>query len=131
MVAVTCRAEVYDQQTAKLFAETSYTREESTVLKANYALMSQVTTLTGVTVTDTKRGTLVLSIQAEGVWLYQWNTAHLEVLARRIAGERKQDALALVLREEGIQAASILLSGSEQTTLPADPSRIIITVASE
>lgn len=131
MVVVTCRVEVYDHQTAKLFAETSYIREEGAALRAKYALMSQVTTLTGVTVTDTKRGTLALSIQAEGVWVYWWNTAHLEVLARRIAGEWKQDALALVLREEGVQAASILLSESEHVTLPVDPSRIMITVAGE
>ncbi len=130
-VMVTCRGEVYDQQAAKLFAATSFSREESAALKANYALMSQVMALTGVTVTDPKRGTLALSIQAEGVWVYRWNTAHLEVLARRIAGERKQDALALVLHEEGIQAASILLSGSEHVTLPVDPGRIIITVAGE
>jgi hypothetical protein len=131
-VAVTCRAEVYNQQTARLFAETSYAREASAALGVNYALTSQVTTtLTGVTVTDPKRGTLALSIQAEGVWVYWWNTAHLEILARRIAGERKQDALALVLREEGVQAASILLSGSEHVTLPVDPSRITITVAGE
>ncbi len=130
-VAMTCRSEVYDQQTARLFAETSYAREANAALRANYALMSQVTTLTGVTVTDPKRGTLVLSIQAEGIWVYQWSLKHLEVLAKQIAGTQKQEALALLLCEEGVQTASMHLTGSEQTTLPADPSRITITVAGE
>jgi len=131
-VAVTCRAEVYDQQATSRIAAISFTQETSAALESDYALVGQVTTtLTSVTVTDTKRGTLTLSIEAEGMWVYQWRPKHLEALARRIAGARKQEALALVLREEGVKTASMHLSGSEQTTLPADPSRIIIKVADE
>jgi hypothetical protein len=52
----------------------------------------------------------------------------LQALAKRIAGARKQDALALLQSLEGAQAATMHLSGSERATLPADPSRIIITV---
>lgn len=55
----------------------------------------------------------------------------LQALAKRIAGARKQDALAFLLREEGVQAVNMLLSGSERVMLPADPSRIIITVGGE
>jgi hypothetical protein len=132
MVAVTCRSEVYDQQAAKLFAAVSFTQESSTALGTNYALKGQVTTtFVGVKVTDTKRGMLILSIEADGMWVYQWSQAHLETLAGRIAGTRKQEALALLLREEGVQTASIQLTGREQTTLPADPSRIIIHVVGE
>jgi len=59
---------VFDQHGARLFAAISFTQEVSAALGANYALVSQITTtLVGVTVTDTKRGTLALSIQAEGV----------------------------------------------------------------
>ena len=131
-VAVTCRTEVYDQQAALRLAASSLTRETSTTLGANYALVGQVTTtLVGVSVTDTKLGTLALSIEAGGVWVYQWSSAHLEVLARQITGASQQEALALVLREEGVQAASIHLSGSEGTTLPADPGQIRIAVAGE
>jgi hypothetical protein len=131
-VKVACQSEVFDQHTARLFAAISFTQEVSAALGANYALVSQITTtLAGVTVTNTKRGTLALSIQAEGVWVYQWSLTRLQALAKRIAGARKQDALALLLREEGVQAANMLLSGSERATLPADPSRIIITVGGE
>jgi len=130
-VAVTCRTEVYDQQAALRLAASSFTQEVTIALGADYALGSQVTTtLVGVMVTDPKRGTLTLSIEAGGVWVYQWSPAHLEALARRIAGTQKQEALALVLREEGVQSASIHLAGSEKTTLPTDPNWIIISVAS-
>ena len=88
-----------------------------------------MTTIVGVSLTDTKLGTLALSIEARGVWVYQWSPKHLETLARQIAGAQKQEALALVLREEGVQTASIRLAGNEQTTLPEDPSQIIINVA--
>jgi hypothetical protein len=131
-VAVTCRAEVYDQHAARQLAASSLTQETNTTLGANYALMGQVrTTLVGVRVTDPKRGTLTLSIVAEGVWVYQWSQAHMEALARGIASTPKQEALVRLLHTEGVERASMHLSGSEQTTLPADPSRIIITVAGE
>jgi len=132
MVAVTCQAEVFDQQAALRLAATSFTREAIVALGATYAPVSRVTTtLVGVTVIDTKRGTLALSIQADGMWVYRWSLAHLEALARQIAGARKQDALAFLQSLAGVQAASILLSGREQTTLPADPSWISISVAGE
>lgn len=131
-VAVTCRAEVYDQHAARQLAASSLTQGTNTTLGSNYALVGQVmTTLVGVKVTDPKRGTLTLSIVAEGLWVYRWSQAHLEALARGIAGTPKQEALAHLLHKEGVEMASIHLSGSEQTTLPVDPSRIIITVAGE
>ena len=131
-VTVTCRVEVYDQRVAEKLAATSFTQEVTTTLGTNYAPVSRVTTtLVGVTVTDTKRGTLTLSIEAGGVWVYQWSPKHLGTLAKRIAGTQKQEALVLLLREAGIQAASIHFSGGEGTALPADPSQILITVAGE
>jgi hypothetical protein len=131
-IKVTCQSEVYDQQAAQRLASGSFMQESRTALGANYAPVGKVTTtLVAVAVTDTKRGTLALSIEARGGWVYQWKLAHRKTLARRIAGMRKQEALALVLREEGVQTAGIDLAGSEQTTLPADPSRIIINVAGE
>jgi len=73
-VKVACQSEVFDQHAASRRAAISFTQEVSAALGANYALVGQITTmLVGVTVTDTKRGTLALSIQAEGVWVYQWN----------------------------------------------------------
>jgi hypothetical protein len=129
---VTCRGEVYDQQAALRLAAISFVQETTTALGPHYALVGQVTnTLVGVEVTDTKRGTLTLSTPAGGVWVYRWRPARMAALAKRIAGARKQAALALLQSLEGVQTASIHLAGSEQTTLPADPSRIIITVVGE
>jgi len=131
-VAVTCRAEVYDQQAALRLAASSFIQEMTTTLGTNYALEGRVTTtLVGVMVTDPKQGTLALSIESEGVWVYQWSLAHLRALAKRITGTRKQEALALVQSLAGVQTARILLTGSEPATLPADPSQILISVAGE
>jgi len=131
-VAVTCRSEVYDQHTALRLAASSFTRRTSAALGTPYALVGQVTTtLTSVMVTDPKLGTLALSTLAWGVWVYEWRLAYLQALAKRIAGARKQAALALLQSLEGVQTASIHLAGSDQTTLPADPSQIIIRVSGE
>jgi hypothetical protein len=131
-VKVACQSEVYDQHAARRLAAISFMQEVSAALGANYAQEGQLTTtIIGVMVTDTKRGTLVLSTEAVGVWVYQWNQARLQALVRRIAGARKQDVLVRLLREEGVQSVSIHLAGSERVMLPADPSRIIITVGGE
>jgi len=130
-VVVTCHGEVYDRQAALRLAAIFFTQETTTALGASYTLVGQVTTaLLGVAVTDVKRGTLTLSIEVGGMWVYQWSPAHLKAVAKRIAGARKQAALALLQSLEGVQTASIHLAGSEQTTLPTDPNRIIISVAS-
>jgi len=130
-VVVTCHGEVYDRQAALRLAAISFTQETTTALGASYTLVGQVTTaLLGVAVTDVKRGTLTLSIEVGGMWVYQWSPAHLKAVAKRIAGVRKQAALALLQSLEGVQSASIHLAGSEKTTLPTDPNRIIISVAS-
>jgi hypothetical protein len=130
-VVVTCHGEVYDRQAALRLAAISFTQETTTALGASYTLVGQVTTaLLGVEVTDVKRGTLTLSIKVGGMWVYQWSPAHLKAVAKRIAGARKQAALALLQSLEGVQTASIHLAGSEKTTLPTDPNRIIISVAS-
>ena len=131
-VAVTCRDEVYDQQAALRLAASSFTQEVTTTLGTNYAPVSRVTTtLRDVRMTDPKRGILTLSIEAGGVWVYQWDLKHLEALAKRITGTEMQEALVLLLREAGIQTVSIHLSESEGMTLPADPSQILIAVAGE
>ena len=131
-VAVTCRGEVYDQQAALRLAAISFTQETTIALGAHYTLLGQVTTtLTAVAVTAAKQGTLTLSIEVGGVWVYQWRLVHLEAVAKRIAGARRQAALVLLQSLEGVQTASIHLVGSEQSTLPADPGRIIITVVGE
>jgi len=130
-VVVACHGEVYDRQAALRLAAISFTQETTTALGASYTLVGQVTTaLLGVAVTDVERGTLTLSIEVGGMWVYQWSPAHLKAVAKRIAGTRKQAALALLQSLEGVQSASIHLAGSEQTTLPTDPNRIIISVAS-
>jgi len=130
-VVVTCHDEVYDRQAALRLAAISFTQETTTALGASYTLVVQATTaLLGVAVTNVKRGTLTLSIEVGGMWVYQWSPARLEALAKRIAGVPKQAALALLQSLEGVQSASIHLAGSEKTTLPTDPNRIIISVAS-
>jgi hypothetical protein len=78
-VKVACQSEVFDQHTTRRLAAISFTQEVSAAPGANYALVSQITTtLVGMTVTGTKRGTLALSIQAEGVWVYQWSLSGSE-----------------------------------------------------
>lgn len=131
-IEVACQSEVYDQQAARLFAAASFARESSTALGANSMLVGQVTTtLVGGVVTDMKRGPLVLTIEARGMWVYQWSPTYLRALAKRIAGVRKQNALALLHSLEEVQSAIIHQEGSEQAMLPADPSQIIMRVPSE
>ena len=128
-VAVTCTGEVYDRQAALSMAANLLRQEAARDPGPGYALVGTlVTDVTQVSVTDTKKGTLSLMVEAEGVWVYQFSAAQKQALARLLAGKSKQNAQALLLEQKGVTTAAIQFSGSNGNTLPSDPTQIIIVV---
>jgi hypothetical protein len=131
MVKVTCSGEVYDKQAAQMIASNLLKQQAARDPGPGYALVGNlVTTVTQVMVTDPKKGTLLLQVKAEGVWVFQFSDAQKRALANLIAGKSKQDAQALLLKQQGVAKADIMVSGGDGNTLPADPSQISIIVQS-
>jgi len=130
-VKVTCSGEVYDQQAAQLIASNLLKQQAAKTPGPGYALVGDLTTkVTQVMVTDPKKGTLLLQVKAEGIWVFQFSAAQKQALANLIAGKSKQNALALLVKQPGVAKADIVLSGGDGNTLPADPTQITIVVQS-
>jgi VCBS repeat-containing protein len=124
-VAVTCRGEVYDAQGAKVLAATLLAQQAAHTLGSSYKVVGEVTTqTTQVSMVDAHRGTLLLSVSAEGVWSYPYSQTRLHHLASLIAGKRVQDAKTLLLHAQGIRAVTITLSGGNGSMLPTNPDQI-------
>ena len=128
-VAVTCTGEVYDHQAAQSVAANLLRQEAARDPGSGYALVGNlVTDMRQVSLTDTKKGTLSLMVEAEGVWVYQFGAAQKQALAKLLAGKSTQNAQTLLLEQKGVTTAAIQFSGSNENTLPSDPTQIIIVV---
>jgi hypothetical protein len=130
-VKVTCSGEVYDQQAAQMIASNLLKQQAARDPGPGYALVGNlITKVTQVMVTDPKKGTLLLQVKAEGIWVFQFSDAQKRALANLIAGKSKQDAQALLVKQPGVAKADIVVSGGDGNTLPTDPSQISIVVQS-
>ncbi len=128
-VTVTCTGEVYDHQAAQSVAANLLRQEAARDPGSGYALVgSLVTDMRQVSLTDAKKGTLSLMVEAEGVWVYQFGAAQKQALAKLLAGKSTQNAQALLLEQKGVTTAAIQFSGGNENTLPSDPTQIIIVV---
>ncbi len=128
-VAVTCTGEVYDHQAAQSVAANLLRQEATRDPGPGYALVGNlVTDVRQVSLTDTKKGTLSLMVEAEGVWVYQFGAAQKQALAKLLAGKSTQNTQTLLLEQKGVTTAAIQFSGSNENTLPSDPTQIIIVV---
>jgi hypothetical protein len=126
-VSVTCRGEVYDVQEARVLAATLLAQQAARTLGSSYEVIGDITTqITQVRTVDAHRGTLLVSVSAEGVWSYPVSETRLHHLPSLIAGIRVQEAKSLLLRMQGIRAVTITLSGGNGSTLPTNPDQITI-----
>ena len=128
-VAVTCLGEVYNHQDAVLMTEGLLKVEAGNKLGAGYSLVGNV--VSGVTqATVGKNDTVLLLVNAEGLWVYQFSDAQKKSLAKLIAGRSQKDAKSLLQGQTGVSKATIQLSQSGGDTLPMDPRQITIVTQS-
>ncbi len=127
-VTVTCTAEVYDEQGALTMAKNLLIDKAKTDPGAAYALVGDIVTrVTKIMVTDPKQATLNLYVNAEGIWVYQFNDARKQELAKQIAGKSKQAAIDFLKTQPGIAKVDDIQLPSGDT-LPTDPQQITIIV---
>ncbi len=130
-VKVRCSGEVYDKDAAQTIAADLLKQQATKTPGPGYALVGNlVTTVKHVIVTDLNKGTLSLTVRAEGIWVFQFSNAQKQSLANLISGKSKKDAQALLLKQMGVAKVDIMISGGDGNTLPADPSAITIVVQS-
>nr|BBH95999.1 hypothetical protein KTA_41980 [Thermogemmatispora argillosa] len=129
-VSASCSGEAFDKQTALRLGASLLSQEASKSLGPGYAPVGQiVTTINGAAPISGGQGTISITVAAEGRWAYQFDSARKESLAHLIAGKTRNEALQLLQRQTGIQAADIAIAhGSDR--LPSDANQITITINS-
>jgi hypothetical protein len=128
-VSFACTGEAYDYDGALAMAAQLLTNQANTQLGSGYAPVGTIkTTLTGATLTDAKSGTITLTVDAGGVWMYQFTDAQKQALARLIAGKTKSKAQSLLASQIGVGQVEITVSAGNGSTLPTDVSKITIVV---
>jgi VCBS repeat-containing protein len=128
-VTFTCTGEVYNQDAALSMAAQLLTNQSATDPGPGYALTGDIaTTVTNAALSDTSGGTVVLTVNAEGVWVYQFSTTQKQVLAKLMINKKKQDVQALLQKQPGVGKVAIHLVGGDGMLFPTDARQITIVV---
>ena len=99
-VVVVCSGEVYNTQEVQAIAAQALFAAEQHESGESYQLSGKITTtITGVQITDQKRGTLAVSLLSSGTWAYHFTEAQKQHLALLIAGESVDTARKLLLQQ--------------------------------
>lgn len=126
-VAMNCLGEVYDLQAVQVLATRKLMQAASTNPGPTYApvgnVVAQVTRAT-----PASHGDVQLTVNALGVWVYQFSPVQRASMTHLIVGKSSQDAHALLLRQPGVHSATITLTGVGTTTVPDDATRITLNV---
>ncbi|MBX5459285.1 MAG: hypothetical protein IRZ31_20520, partial [Thermogemmatispora sp.] len=129
-VSATCSGEAFDKQGALRLGASLLSQEASKKLAAGYAPVGQIiTTIDGATPISSGggKGSISITVTAEGRWAYQFDDAAKKRLAQLIAGKSKSEALQLLQRQSGVKGADIaIFHGSDR--LPSDANQITITI---
>ncbi len=129
MVTVTaiCTGEVYDIQDVQTMATANLTQSAVTSLGTNYISVGPVlSNITNVT-TDSSRN-IVLTVDAQGIWTFQFTTRQRSSMVNLIAGKSIQDARLALLSQPGVKNVAITLTGVGVDTVPGDARHIAINV---
>ena len=122
-VSASCSGEVYDHSGAVVLAVTSLQNQASKVPGVSYKLVGQIVpTITQLAVVDNK-GTISMTIKAEGIWEYNFGKTQQAQLAQKIAGKSQSVAQATLAGQAGV-AKVVSISLSTGTTLPTDITQI-------
>jgi VCBS repeat-containing protein len=122
-----CIGEAYNQAGALTLAQTLLTSEAQTKFGPTYALVGQIKTSQANATQDTQ-GNVTITVNAEGVWAYQFTDAQKAQLATLIVGKAKADALQLLMTQTGVAQVTIDLPGAAGQTLPTDPQKIMVVI---
>jgi VCBS repeat-containing protein len=126
-VSFTCTGEVYDRDSALLAAMQWLKDDAAQSPGASYALVGRITA--NEAQTQANQGTVSITIDVEGIWVFQFSDAQKAQLAHLLAGKEKSDAQTTLQGQQGIKQVDIQLSGNT-TQLPTDLHQITITIKS-
>ncbi len=127
-VAVTCTDEAYDWNGTESVAADWLKNDATSEPGPDYELVdNEITTQTMVE--SEGDGTVDVSVNEAGTWIYQFSSTRQGELAQLIAGLSKEDAQSRLLQQTGVaKVRDIVIAGGN--TLPSDSSKIHFKVTS-
>jgi hypothetical protein len=130
----TCTGDTYDTRAVHALVLQAVTQEAAKQLGTGYSLTGEVqvtdVTATSSLVKDHAHGAQVLQVTGVGTWAYQFSDAQLHQMAHLIAGKSRPEATTLLLEQPGVSQVAMSVSGTDTSTLPADPGKIRLLVLS-
>jgi hypothetical protein len=130
-VTFTCTGEVYDNDAAMAMAVNLLNTQASKQLGPGFALVDQILTkLTDIASQNTQQRGIVLTIAAQGFWVYQFNDAEEQALLKMLIGKSKQAAEELLLQQRGVRMAEVSITGGNGNNLPIDSRQITLNIVS-
>ena len=122
----TCFGEAYDQKGAMEAAKLQLKEQATKDPGGDYALTGDVNvTVQNAQVVDTN-GTVNVTIDTKGMWVFQLNDAKKQGLAKTLVGKKKLAAQTMLNSLKGIKSVTIDLQDGDQDTFPDDPQQIMI-----
>jgi hypothetical protein len=128
-VTEVCTGEVYDQQAAQLMAQEMLKTDPNEYPGNGFVPVGNIATVIAKATADAK-GVVSLLVNAEGVWVYQFNNAQKQELVKLIAGKSQKEAQSLLLQQAGVDMTAIQLFWGDGNTLPKDHGQITLAVLS-
>jgi hypothetical protein len=127
-VSDTCSSIVYAAAEVDQDATQMETEEAVKRFGTGYSLREDVqVTIRHAAITNQARGMATLAVTLDATYVYRLSPGETQRLVRLVAGKPKQQAIALLLTQPGIQGVHIIVKGGNQT-LPQDPKAIQILV---
>lgn len=127
-VTTTCLGEVYDAQAVQTLAAHNLMQDATQNPGSAYAPVGQIVSNVMQAAPDS-HGNIILVVDTQGVWVYQFTNALRTHLANLIAGKNESDARTILLGQPGVGNVAFVLTGVAVTNLPTDASHITIDVS--
>jgi len=87
-------------------------------LGAHYARAGDVLTSSPLVQPTSDKNSIPFSVNAQGVWVYQFSDAQKQEIARLIAGKPLADAQALLQKQTGVKKVNVTTADGWGTALP-------------
>jgi hypothetical protein len=127
-VSETCTGIAYSAHTLTQDATQLFTSDAIKKLGAHYTLFGDIHfTISHATAMKNGQQQAQMLVEVTGILVYQFTPTIQQQLIKRVAGKTKQQAVATLLSQPGIQGAQITTRGGNQT-LPQNPGNITIVV---
>jgi VCBS repeat-containing protein len=127
-ITFTCAGEVYDKKGALAVAMQELKDIATNTIGNNYVLSGNINATQQNTQVTDAGGTVKVTIDTKGKWVYQLDAISKEDLAKTLAGKKKLEVQTILKTQKTFKSATIQLTGGDQDTCPTDPQQITINM---